>query len=95
MMQRIRRMDVMQMAKTSGTLYLLLGLIIGIPVMLFMAAFARTQTGFPGMGSSLGLGGFVLIPVIYGICGFISGALIAVLYNLVAGWTGGIAIDLE
>jgi hypothetical protein len=33
--------------------------------------------------------------VIYGVCGFIAGALMAALYNVVAGLTGGIAIELE
>jgi hypothetical protein len=95
MMQRIRRMDVMQMAKTSAALYLLLGLIIGVPVMFFMSTLAKTQPGLPAYWGGLGLTTIVVIPVIYGVCGFISGALIAALYNLVAGFTGGIAIELE
>jgi hypothetical protein len=95
MMQRIHRVGVMQMAKTSGALYVLLGLIVGVPILYFMSASAKTQPGIPGLGSSVGLWTIVLIPVIYGIFGFISGLLLAALYNLVAGLTGGIAIELE
>ncbi|HEX7546243.1 MAG TPA: hypothetical protein VF368_05920 [Gemmatimonadaceae bacterium] len=95
MMQRIRRMGVMQMAKTSGVLYALLGVIIGVPVVLFMSSVAKTTSGIPGVGSGVGIGTLVMMPVIYGVGGFVSGAVIAALYNLVAGWTGGIAIELE
>jgi hypothetical protein len=51
MMQRIRRMGAMQMAKTLGALYLLLGLIIGVPLMFFMSTFAKTQPGPPHIGA--------------------------------------------
>jgi predicted membrane protein len=95
MMQRIRRMDVMQMAKTLGALYLLLGLIIGVPVMFLMSAFAKTQPGLPAYWSGLGLTTIIVMPVIYGVFGFIAGAIMAALYNVVAGLTGGIGIDLE
>lgn len=98
MMQRIRRMGVMQMAKTSGVLYALLGVIIGVPVVLFMSTIAKTTSGIPGVpgvGSGVGIGTLVMMPVIYAVGGFVSGAVIAALYNLVAGWTGGIAIELE
>jgi hypothetical protein len=95
MMQRIRRMGAMQMAKTLGALYLLLGLIIGVPLMFFMSTFAKTQPGLPSYWNGLGITTIILIPVIYGVCGFIAGLLIAALYNVVAGLTGGIAIELE
>jgi hypothetical protein len=95
MMQRIRRLHVMQMAKTTAALYLLLGVIIGVPVLLVMSAVAKTQPGMPSFGSGFGVGTIVAVPVMYGVAGFISGALIAALYNLVAGWTGGIGIELE
>ncbi len=36
-----------------------------------------------------------LLPVIYGIIGFIMGAFIAFVYNLVAKWIGGLKIDLK
>ena len=95
MMQRIRRLDVMQMAKTLGVLYLLLGIIIGVPALLFMSAAAKMGSGTPGFGSGFGVGMLIALPVIYGAIGFIGGAIIAAVYNLVAGWTGGIGIDIE
>lgn len=94
MMQRIRRMDVMQMAKTLGALYFLLGFIIGVPVLFFMSSVANTRSGITGFGSGFGIGMIIAMPVIYGVIGFIGGALMAAVYNLVARWTGGIGIDL-
>jgi hypothetical protein len=95
MMQRIRRIDVMQMAKTLGALYFLLGLIIGVPVLLIVSMVAPTRSGIPGAGNGFGIGMAIALPVIYGVIGLIGGALMAAAYNLVAGWTGGIGIDLE
>lgn len=95
MMQRIRRMDVMQMAKTLAALYFLLAIIIGIPVMLIVTSAARMQPGVPGFARGMGLGMLIILPVLYGCIGFIGGALVAALYNIVAGWTGGIGIDIE
>jgi hypothetical protein len=48
------------------------------------------------VGSGIGIIiGAILAPVLYGIVGFIIGALAALVYNLVAGWIGGIEIELE
>ena len=35
------------------------------------------------------------MPLLYGILGVVFGALIAWFYNLVAGWTGGIEMELD
>ncbi len=88
-------MDVMQMAKTLGALYFLLGIIIGLPVLLIMSSVSTTRSGVPGLGSGFGIGMFIILPIVYGALGFIGGAIMAAVYNLVAGWTGGIGIDLE
>jgi hypothetical protein len=99
MQQRIRRFDVMQMATTLGALYFFLGIIIALCMWLFMGAI-RGMTG--GMGGNAGTGMMgggiamvVIAPLIYGVIGVIFGAITALLYNLVAGWTGGIGMDLE
>ncbi len=44
-------------------------------------------------GIMLGMGLF--IPVIYGVMGFVVGIIGAAIYNLVAGWIGGIEMDVE
>jgi len=35
------------------------------------------------------------MPVLYGVMGFIVGAVGALIYNLIAGWIGGIELRLE
>jgi hypothetical protein len=35
------------------------------------------------------------LPIIYGVFGFISGLIVGALYNLIAGWTGGIEVELS
>lgn len=93
MIQRIRRLGVAQMAKVMGTLYFLLGI-------LFAAIMALFGSMFRGTGEEdailFGGGAFLIaLPVLYGIIGFLAGALIAWLYNLVAGFTGGLELELE
>jgi hypothetical protein len=37
----------------------------------------------------------LFMPVIYGVMGFIFGVIGAAIYNLVAGWIGGIEVEVE
>lgn len=37
----------------------------------------------------------LLMPVFYGVFGFIFGAISAALYNLIARWVGGIQVEVE
>jgi hypothetical protein len=93
MAQRVRRIGVMPFATTMAALYLLLGVIILIPIMLFGGALSKMTGGMSGSGG-FSMGVMIAMPIIYGICGFILGAITAALYNVVAGWTGGIEIEL-
>jgi hypothetical protein len=89
---QIKRFSIGQAAKFTGVLYLLFGLLF-IPFFLLMGTMAPGgESGFPfGGGTILA----VTMPVIYGIMGVIGGAIGAALYNLVAGWIGGLEIELE
>ena len=44
-------------------------------------------------GIMFGMG--ILMPVIYGVMGFILGVIGAAVYNLVARWIGGIELEVE
>ncbi|MBU7019238.1 MAG: hypothetical protein HXS44_17140 [Theionarchaea archaeon] len=98
-MKEIRRIDVVSLAKVEGALGAVIGLIIGI----FAALIGIAMGGFaemagmdvPGFGLFMGVGAIIFVPIIYGVGGFISGLIVAALYNLVAGWIGGIKIELE
>jgi hypothetical protein len=88
MAQRIRRFSVGQSAKFLGVLHLLFGLIF-VPFFLMFEMFA--PQGQAGFGTMFAIG----MPVMYGCFGVIGGAVGAVLYNLIAGWIGGIEVELE
>jgi hypothetical protein len=86
MAQRIRRFGVGQTAKVLGVLYALLGLVFA-PFLVIAALFAPDTAGF-------GIGFAIAIPIVYGVVGFIFTAIGCLIYNLVAGWVGGIEIDV-
>lgn len=47
------------------------------------------------LGIGTGIVGLVLMIIIGGVGGFIGGAIMAIVYNLVLGATGGIEMDIE
>ena len=90
-MAHIKRFSIGQTAKFMGLMYLLFGLLF-IPFFLLMGMFAPgEESGFPFGGTIFA----VAMPVLYGIFGIIGGAIGAALYNLVAGWVGGLEVELE
>jgi len=96
----IRKIGIGSVVKVSGVLYGLLGLVIGLCVALFavvgLGAAAASNEDVPGwMGSLFGIGAIVIFPIMYGVMGVIGGVLLAALYNLVAGITGGLEIDVQ
>jgi hypothetical protein len=87
--QRIKRFSIGQSAKFLGVLYALFGAIF-IPFFLLLGMFAPE-----GSGAGFGTVFAILMPVMYGVFGVIGGAIGAALYNLVAGWIGGIEVEME
>lgn len=94
-MVEIRHLGVLSVAKISGIIYLIIGIILG----LFLALFSIADPGSMGMtplfSGALGLVIAVFLAVVYGIIGFVFGAIFAWIYNVVAGWFGGIKMDLK
>ena len=48
-----------------------------------------------GGGIVFGLGFMIAVPIVYGLIGFVFGAIGALIYNLFAGMVGGIEIEVE
>ena len=94
-MYSLRSVGVLSCAKISGALYGCLALIL-MPVFL-LAGFAGMMMGREGgaMSGAAMLFLAVLLPFFYAAIGFIFGALTAWIYNLVAGWVGGIELELK
>jgi len=93
MIQRLKSIGVGQMAKLLGVLYFMLGIIFAVIFGLIGSMVPTTEMGNDAM--MFGKGFLVMMPFLYGIIGFVFGALIAWLYNLVAGWTGGLDFEFE
>ena len=89
----LKRIGVLSAAKLEGLLMVIFGLIMGIIFAVFGAAGA-TLSGFGAFGASVGILAIIIMPIFYGIIGFIGGAVGAFLYNLIAGWIGGIELEL-
>lgn len=100
----IRRFGVWSVAKLAGSLYGVLGLIFGIIVAFVSlvaagaaSAFKDMTTPMPGvmLPAFFGVGAIIVLPLVYGCIGLIFGALTAWVYNLVAGWVGGIEVETQ
>lgn len=93
-MKTIKRLDVLSVAKLHGAVLALFALIVGLVFTLFAGLFGSLVDA-PGFGIVSGLGMTIGGVVLYGIMGFISGAVGAFFYNVVAKKIGGIKIELE
>ena len=99
----IRRMGVLSVAKIYGVLMavfgLIFGVIYGLVVMVFGAAMLSRSAGGSGAAAAsgiiFGLAIMVMLPVLYGILGFVFGAIFALIYNAGASTIGGVELELE
>jgi len=92
-MFRIRRFGVMKTATVVAIMYMVVVAIFVVPFAL-LVAIAGTGDGLQG-----GLGGALVLGVVaifgYGLLGWVFTALACLIYNLVAGWVGGIEVQVE
>lgn len=87
MPQQIRRFGIGQTAKVVGVLYGLIGVFL-LPIFLVISAFAPREQG-------LSSGFAIALPLLYGGMGFLATAIGCAAYNAVAGWVGGIEVELD
>jgi hypothetical protein len=76
-----------------GTMYGFVSLII-VPFILLAAGMTAGQPGFPHP-FIFTAGIAIIAPFLYAIVGFIAGALSALIYNLIAKWTGGLEFEVK
>jgi hypothetical protein len=84
---RIRRFGIQSTALTVGVIYFLLAWIL-VPLFYLASRNSPPEEALPGIA-------FVLGPFLYAIIGYIGTAIGCWLYNLVAGWSGGISVTME
>lgn len=95
-MHIVKSVGVMSVAKMMGLIYGCLGLIF-VPFFLLAGLggmFAlNSKDAFPFAGA-VGIAFTVAAPLLYGVMGFVSGVIGALIYNLVAKWVGGFEVEL-
>jgi hypothetical protein len=96
----LKRIGVLSMAKIAGILYAAIGVVAGLffaVISSFMGmAGAHMNPDMPSwLGPMFGVGAIVLAPLLYGVMGFIGGAIGALVYNLFSSLVGGIELELE
>jgi len=90
----VKRIGPMSLAKISAALYALIGLIIGAIVSaasMIGGALGGSEAGMIAM--VFGAAAVILLPLLYGCMGFVGALIGASLFNLAAGWVGGIELE--
>lgn len=92
-MKTIKKIDGKSLARLCGVLYAILGFIMGIFVSLAALFSGNNSSGF--MSAVFGIGGIILLPILYGLMGLVGGYISAWAYNFMAKKVGGIQIEVE
>ena len=92
---RLKRIGVLKAAIMGGIGYALMSLLL-VPFFLFFVMFAP-GAGMGPMPGEFAMSGALafLLPLLYGVMGFIGTALMAAIFNLLAMMVGGLDIELE
>ena len=96
---RITRIAPLSVAKVAFVLYGMIGLIIG--VIIALASLLGATLGMAGGDKSavfsavFGVGAVIIMPLFYGGFGALGALISAAIYNLVAGFVGGIELTTE
>jgi hypothetical protein len=101
-MATLRRVGPGSAFKVGLVVYAFLGLLLGI-CMAFFSMVAGSLTSMAGadaptakmLGFGMGFGAIIIFPIMYGIVGGVGAALGALIYNLVAGWVGGLEVEIS
>jgi hypothetical protein len=94
-MYRIRRFGILKTATVVAVMYMLIVAVFVVPFLL-LALVASPSDSTSSVG---GVGGVLVIGlasiVLYGLLGWVFTAIAAAVYNLAAGWVGGIEVQVE
>jgi hypothetical protein len=91
---RLKRLGVVSTGLVSGVIYAALGLLVGIAVAVASVFLPGPAIPFV-RGRLVGGLAIVVFPLLYGVAGFVIGALTALLYNVTARLVGGVKLLLE
>jgi hypothetical protein len=102
-MATVKRIGAGSAFKVGAVVYAFLGLLVGICMALLSmvsGSLGSLAGGAPGaralgFGFGFGFGAIIIFPILYAIIGGVFGAIGAALYNLAAGWVGGLEVDIN
>jgi hypothetical protein len=95
-MSVLKRVSPASAFKVGLVAYGIVGLILGVFCSLIAVAgwtFAH-HARMPFL-HSVGVFAVILCPIVYGIIGGIAAVIAAAIYNLAAGWVGGVEVDIR
>lgn len=90
----LKKVGVLSIAKIQSILMIVIGFFLGIFYAIIAASVDKTEYATDPL-VMLGWWSIILMPIIYGIMGFVIGAIGAWLYNLIAKKIGGVEIELS
>ena len=88
----ISKVGVWSLAKVQGILFALLGFSLSVLLSFSNVNLSSTNLAAVAGFNLFGIFGF---PIFYGLLGFITGAVTAIIYNFVVKFIGGIELELE
>jgi hypothetical protein len=96
----IKRVGALSLAKIAAVLYGGIGLLVGGAFALIGMAGIASRFGSDNPGASFigplfGVGAIIIVPICYAIGGFVVALIMAGIFNLAAGITGGVEIDVQ
>ena len=95
-MFRIQRFNVVKTATVAAVIYMIVIAIFVVPFVLLVAFAGVSAPGGAAGQTAAGALVFGLVAILlYGFFGWIATAIACVIYNVVAGWIGGIEVQLE
>ena len=94
-MNIVKKIGVLSLAKIQGIIGAVMGILVGIMFAFMGMVNALLGTEGAGLGVVLSFSMIILAPIMYGVMGFVSGAIVAWIYNVCADRIGGLEIDLK
>ena len=91
----IKKIGILSLAKLETILMAIFGLLLGIFYAILAAVIGTGETLTDITLIQFGWLSIIIFPVIYAILGFVTGIIGGWLYNVIAGWVGGIELELS
>jgi hypothetical protein len=94
----VRRVGPLSFARLMGALYALMGLLLGGIVSLISivgGALIPSDQATGMTGALFGAAAIVILPICYGVLGFLTSLIGAALYNAIASVVGGVEIEVQ